>query len=135
MNIFSLINRINRQYLAGLAARLNPFGLTPANWALLDYLIKNGSATSIQVATYWGMEKPSVSANVKQLLKLELISADQGKDRREKQLVLTRKGETLVHEVAPIIREYQEKLLTSVPEMQKDVLHEGLSALLKAFKE
>ncbi|MGN7940828.1 MarR family transcriptional regulator [Virgibacillus sp. 6R] len=135
MNIFSLINRLNRRYLSGLTVKLSPFGLTPANWSLLDYLVQNGQVTSIQIATYWDIEKPTVSANVKQLIKLGLIETIPGKDKREKQLILTEKGHLLMNEVSPIISKFQDDFLSNFQKEEKEFLQRGLSTLYEAMKE
>ena len=120
MNLFLTINRFHRQYMTKMSAILTPYGMTPANWSLLQFLHINEMVTSRQIADYWEVEKPTVSANVKALLQKNLITAVTGEDKREKKLVLTTAGEDLYEQLHSEIYIMQQTLLqTMTPETQK----------------
>ena len=120
MTLFISLNRLNRNYLSALTSILQKVDLTPGNWSLLQYLHINQTATSSQLAEYWEVEKPTVSANVKTLLKRNYITVTSGQDKREKQLMLTTSGEDVFSAISEEVFAFQAKLLGNLtPEMQE----------------
>ena len=111
MSLFLTINRFNRLYMNELTNILSHYGLTPANWSLLHYLQENEFATASQLATYWQVEKPTVSANIKSLISRKLITAVSGEDKREKKLKLTTAGIDLTVNSTSDVKAFQAKLL------------------------
>lgn len=118
MTLFISLNRLNRNYLAALTSILQKVDLTPGNWSLLQYLHTHQTATSSQLAEYWEVEKPTVSANVKALLKRNYITVTSGQDKREKQLMLTTSGQDVFSAISEEVFAFQAKLLGNLtPEM------------------
>lgn len=109
--------------------------LSNANWSLMQYLANEDLATMSQIAKYWDVEKPTVSANVKTLTKLEIIQMKQGNDRREKYISLTEKGERLYENISPEIKFLQNQLLNNLSDEQQELFEKALSDMEKILKE
>ncbi|MER2108860.1 MAG: winged helix DNA-binding protein [Solibacillus sp.] len=129
MSFFLQLHRFHKRYTANLTTLLAPYQLSMSNWSLLHYAATHERVTTTQMAKYWDVEKPTVSANVKALVQLELLTAEPGEDKREKYLQLTKKGEQLHAEVAPQIEQFKAQLLTVLPSEQQQLFKQTLSEM------
>ena len=135
MTFFLQIHRFHKRYMQRLTNMLADHELSNANWSLMQYLATKEMATMSQIAKYWDVEKPTVSANVKTLMKRELIQMKQGNDRREKYISLTEKGERLHESISPEIKFLQNQLLSNLTVEQQEVFKKALSDMEKILKE
>ncbi len=129
MSLFIAINRLNRNYLAALTSILQKVDLTPPNWALLQHLHTHQTATSSQIAEYWDVEKPSVSANVKSLLKRNYITITSGQDKREKQLILTTSGQDMFNTISVEVYALQAQILGNLTPEMHEVFVKGIHSI------
>ncbi len=134
MKLFLQIHRFHRNYMARLTTMLVPYGLTPGNWSLLQFLHEHESATSSQLAAHWDVEKPTVSTNVKQILALDLITIIPGEDKREKKLVLTKNGSTLYEKLSQEIAVMQENILRDVSPAVRMQMEQALAVMEQSLK-
>lgn len=134
-DVFKKINEFNRLYLVKLQAGLAPYGLTPANWALLDYLKKNGPSKSSQIAFDWSIERPSIAPNVKQLLAKGLIEAEAGRDKREKFLTLSPEGLDQYASMTAALDPVRRAIIRDLTNSQYENLISSLDIMLKQIKE
>ena len=134
MKLFLQIHRFHRNYMARLTTILVPYGLTPGNWSLLQFLHEHESATSSQLAAHWDVEKPTVSTNVKQMLALDLIAVIPGEDKREKKLVLTKNGSTLYEKLSQEIAVMQENILRDVSPAVRIQMEQALAVMEQSLK-
>ncbi|MEK4384628.1 winged helix DNA-binding protein [Solibacillus sp. FSL W7-1464] len=135
MTFFLQLHRFHKRYMQRLTNILAGYELSNANWSLMQYLANEELATMSQIAKYWDVEKPTVSANVKTLTKLEIIQMKQGNDRREKYISLTEKGERLYKNISPEIKFLQNQLLNNLSEEQQELFEKVLSDMEKILKE
>ena len=135
MSFFLQVHRFHKRYMAQLSSLLAPFDISNANWSLLQYLAQQEVATTSQIAKYWDVEKPTVSANVKTLMQHGLVQTKQGEDKREKYLSLTEKGQTLHQNISPEIKFLQNKLLSVLSEEQKLEIQQVLLEMEALLKE
>ncbi|MGN7476961.1 MarR family winged helix-turn-helix transcriptional regulator [Solibacillus silvestris] len=135
MTFFLQIHRFHKRYTAQLTNMLTVYELTNANWSLLQYLANGKMATTSQIAKYWDVEKPTVSANVKTLMKQGLIQVKPGDDKREKYISLTEKGEILYGKISPEIEFLQNQLLFMLTEEQQELFQKALSNMEEILKE
>ena len=135
MTFFLQVHRFHKKYTTLLSALVAPYELSNSNWSLLNFLHEEQVATTSQIAKYWDVEKPTVSANVKTLMKLELVQTKQGEDKREKYLSLTEKGEKLHEIISPEIKNLQKHLLNVLTEQQKGELLQVLFDMETRLKE
>ena len=134
-DVFIKINELNRLYLGKLQACLSPYGLTPANWALLDYLKKSGPSKSSQIANDWSIERPSIAPNVKQLLAKGLIQTAAGRDKREKILSLSQEGLDQYNAMTAAIDPLRRSIIHELTDSQYENLMNSLDIMLKQLKE
>lgn len=135
MTFFLQLHRFHKRYMQRLTNILAVHELSNANWSLMQYLANEELATMSQIAKYWDVEKPTVSANVKTLTKRELIQMKQGNDRREKYISLTEKGEKLYENISPEIIFLQNRLLNNLSDEQQKLFEKALSEMEKLLKE
>ena len=135
MTFFLQLHRFHKRYMQRLTNILAVHELSNANWSLMQYLANEELATMSQIAKYWDVEKPTVSANVKTLTKRELIQMKQGSDRREKYISLTEKGEKLYENISPEIKFLQNQLLNNLSDEQQELFEKALSDMEKILKE
>ena len=135
MTFFLQLHRFHKRYMQRLTSMLAGHELSNANWSLMQYLANEELATMSQIAKYWDVEKPTVSANVKTLTKRELIQLKQGNDRREKYISLTEKGEKLYENISPEIKFLQDQLLNNLTDEQHELFKKALSDMEKILKE
>lgn len=135
MTFFLQIHRFHKRYTAQLSAILAPHELSNANWSLLHYLMEHGLTTTSQIAKYWDVEKPTVSANVKTLTRHGLIQIKYGEDKREKYLSLTESGENLYGIIFPEIKLLQQRLLSTMTEAQRQKFQQALNEMEQLLKE
>lgn len=134
LSFFLHIHRFQKRYNAALAAILAPYQLSNSNWSLLHYTATHDKTTLSQMAQYWDVEKPTVSANVKALVQMKVLLAEQGEDKREKYLQLTAEGERLHTELLPIIDEFKAQLLKQFPATQQPQFEQALQAMESLLK-
>lgn len=135
MTFFLQLHRFHKRFMQSLTNILASHELSNANWSLMHYLANEEEATMSQIAKYWDVEKPTVSANVKTLTKRELIQMKQGNDRREKYISLTEKGERLYENISPEIKFLQNQLLSNLSDEQQKLFEKALSDMEKILKE
>lgn len=135
MTFFLQLHRFHKRYMQRLTSMLAGHELSNANWSLMQYLANEELATMSQIAKYWDVEKPTVSANVKTLTKRELIQLKQGNDRHEKYISLTEKGEKLYENISPEIKFLQDQLLNNLTDEQQELFKKALSDMEKILKE
>lgn len=135
MTFFLQMHRFHKRYMQCLTNMLAVHELSNSNWSLLQYLANEELTTMSQIAKYWDVEKPTVSANVKALTKRELIQMKQGNDKREKYISLTEKGERLYENISPEIKFLQNQLLSNLTEEQQELFQNALADMEKILKE
>ncbi|OBW59011.1 transcriptional regulator [Solibacillus silvestris] len=135
MTFFLQLHRFHKRYMQRLTSMLAGHELSNANWSLMQYVANEELATMSQIAKYWDVEKPTVSANVKTLTKRKLIQLKQGNDRREKYISLTEKGEKLYENISPEIKFLQDQLLNNLTDEQQELFKKALSDMEKILKE
>jgi len=69
-----LISQLARRTSAEFATQLAPLGMTPAQFAVVDFLVSNGgSATQADIARSVGVEQPTMAATLRRMERDNLI--------------------------------------------------------------
>lgn len=69
-----LLSQLARRSSFEFAAQLAPLGLTPAQFAVIDFLFTNGgSATQAEIARSVGVEQPTMAATLRRMERDNLI--------------------------------------------------------------
>jgi DNA-binding MarR family transcriptional regulator len=88
------------------------FGLTIPQWRLICVLAEDGGKTQVDIVARTGMDKVTVSRAARGLLARRLVGrSDHHADGRSHVLALTREGERLHAEIAPLALAYEAALI------------------------
>jgi DNA-binding MarR family transcriptional regulator len=105
------------------------FGLTIPQWRLIAVLGEDGPLTQQAIGTRTVMDKVTVSRATQGLVKRRLVQrAPHDVDGRSHHLALSKAGELLYSEVAPVALEYEDRLLrefdpAAVEELKRVLRH------------
>lgn len=86
---------------------------SPEQMQVLKLIYKEGEITSGRLAILQGVHKSAISNRLKKLIEKEVISIKPSGDKREKILVLTALGETVIKRSDAVLHEYIGKLMTN----------------------
>jgi len=86
---------------------------SPEQMQVLKMIYKEGEITSGRLAVLQGVHKSAISNRLKKLIEKEVISIKPSVDKREKILVLTALGETVIKRSDKVLHEYIGKLMTN----------------------
>lgn len=108
---------------------------SPEQIQVLKLIHKEGEITSGRLAILQGVHKSAISNRLKKLKEKELVDTKSSGDKREKILVLTLKGETVIKRSDEVLNEYIGKLLSNqVNDQELDqflVMFRKLSKIMK----
>lgn len=97
--------------------KLDPFNLTPPQFATLAFLWKKDAVSQVQLGSLMGVDRTTISGIVDRLERLELVERHSDTDdRRSWVLVLTEKGKGLQAELIPIAKEFNISLTRPLAE-------------------
>ncbi len=109
---------------------LRPVGLTNGQFSLLVSLNRPKAASIGSVAALLGMDRTTLTANLKPLERRGLVeTAIDPADRRGRLLALTQTGRALLRSAAPIWRLTHKRVERLLPGTDADGLRAGLRAL------
>lgn len=86
---------------------------SPEQMQVLKLIYKEGEITSSRLAILQGVHKSAISNRLKKLIEKEVIRIKPSGDKREKILVLTALGETVIKRSDAVLHEYIGKLMTN----------------------
>ncbi len=84
--------------------QLRPSGLRATQFALLAFLITSGPAPVQQTADFLGMDRTTLTRNLKPLTQKGLVHLQSGKDRRVKIVAITADGRRKAEQALPLWR-------------------------------
>ncbi|MBD7943980.1 MarR family transcriptional regulator [Psychrobacillus sp. FSL K6-2684] len=131
---FTTLKLISRPYSSKMQDLLLPFGLTEVQWGLIRILYEEGPSTFTDIATYWRVEKPSVTPIAQKLIEQELIYIGIGHDKRQKVMHLTNNGVEKYKETKQIVDTLQKNLLIGITEQERQITEQVLEKLLVNLK-
>ncbi|MGE7978903.1 MarR family winged helix-turn-helix transcriptional regulator [Psychrobacillus sp. NPDC093200] len=131
---FTTLKLISRPYSSKMQDLLLPFGLTEVQWGLIRILYEEGPSTFTDIATYWRVEKPSVTPIAQKLVEQELIYIGIGQDKRQKVMHLTSNGVEKYKETKQIVDTLQKNLLIGITEQERQITEQVLEKLLVNLK-
>lgn len=102
-----------------LNVELSKHNLFRAQWSILYYLFNEGSATLVELSTYLGVEKPTVTRTINKLEEMGYLEAVPTKDKREKRMQLTENGQKIYHVVRVAIDEFELEILEGISEEEQ----------------
>lgn len=94
---------------------LQPHGLSYSLWQVVLYLQEHERASLVEISTYYGIEKPSITRRVQRLEELGLLTSESGKDRREKWIALSSRGRSLYARCRQQLTDLEHQITAGVP--------------------
>lgn len=101
---------------------LKPAGITAPQFSLLTALARQGPVSLSDLATALGMDRTTLTRNLKPLQRDGLVASAQGDDRRVRLLTLTRAGRIRLSDAEPLWRAVQSKVAGTFGHTPADTL-------------
>lgn len=104
------LRRASRRITQLYDGHLAPSGLTVSQYSLLSHLVGRPSLTICDLSVALGMDRTTLSRNLKPLLTRGLVQSAPGDDRRSKRLVPTAAGEAAWSQAKALWRQAQSEI-------------------------
>ncbi|WP_413384338.1 MarR family winged helix-turn-helix transcriptional regulator [Bacillus velezensis] len=124
------INQCARLITKKANERLEPFGLYSSQWSILYCLKTIGPMTQKEIWSYLNVEAPTVTRTIKRLEENGWIQREQGEDKREKLVVLTKEAELKYDSINQEMLKFEEDMLADFQDGDKEAFSEFLNVLL-----
>ncbi|MEM1496225.1 MarR family transcriptional regulator [Bacillus velezensis] len=124
------INQCARLITKKANERLEPFGLYSSQWSILYCLKTIGSMTQKEIWSYLNVEAPTVTRTIKRLEENGWIQREQGEDKREKLVVLTKEAELKYDSINQEMLKFEEDMLADFQDGDKEAFSEFLNVFL-----
>ncbi|MBD1378968.1 MarR family transcriptional regulator [Metabacillus arenae] len=105
-----------------LNERLKDFDLFSSQWTILYTLKNHGSMSQTEIWRYLNVEAPTVTRTLSRLEDTGWIMRDEGKDKREKIVRLTKKAEEQLSKIEKEISRFEEDMLKELSENDQKTL-------------
>ncbi|ASB54951.1 MarR family winged helix-turn-helix transcriptional regulator [Bacillus velezensis] len=124
------INQSARLITKKANERLEPFGLYSSQWSILYCLKTIGPMTQKEIWSYLNVEAPTVTRTIKRLEENGWIQREQGEDKREKLVVLTKEAELKYDSINQEMLKFEEDMLADFQDGDKEAFSEFLNVFL-----
>ncbi|MCI4138801.1 MarR family transcriptional regulator [Bacillus vallismortis] len=128
-NLIHQINQSARLIAKKANEQLEPFGLYSSQWSVLYCLRTIGPMTQKEIWSYLNVEAPTVTRTIKRLEENGWVQRQQGEDKREKLVVLTKEAEKKYEDINVKMLKFEEELLADFRGEDK----EAFSHLFRKF--
>ena len=110
------LSRLSNMISRGIAAAYrDSMGLSVAEWRVLAVVARFPGSSASELVRRTAMDKVAIHRAVRSLTQRELLHRrEHSDDRRQRQLTLTRRGQSLHDQVAPRALDYQRRLLAGL---------------------
>lgn len=114
-----IISRLRKKITNLFARELQPFGITPEQWALLVYLDRKPSCSQMELAQALFKDRSNITRILDKLAKQGLINRqDHPEDRRIYLVNLTKAGQELLPNLRRVADKTQHLLTENLPEKE-----------------
>ena len=111
---------------------MRPSGLLSTQFTLLVGIVTHGSATINRLADSLGMDRTTMSRNLRPLEKMGLIDILAGKDRRTRVVIATDQGRETLHIAYPLWKQAQSQMIEVLGSDRSDRLLSDLAMAIHA---
>lgn len=120
-----LLTAAQHEVFQQLSDRLAPYGITPGQYGVLNYLWETGQASPKELAQELSLENSTISGVLDRMQKKGLINRLlDPNDRRSIRVILTPKGSALESDVLRVIDEVNAQVLSQFdPHTSETLLH------------
>ncbi len=120
------LRRASRRVTQFYERHLEPSGLKVTQFGLLSGIRACGSISITELAEAMGMDRTTLTRNLKPLLDQTLVAVKEGADRRTRAVQLTPEGEAAYRRAAPLWKEAQTALVSTIGPERVVSLHQLL---------
>lgn len=129
----ALLLRSARLFSDEINLILQPHQLNYSLWQVMYVISRHPDCTSIEIAHYLNVSKPSIAKRIHTLQQLGLVSLQEATDRREKKLRLSDHGEVLYTTCSVSIQQLENSLLTHLTSQQVENSKASFEILIQAL--
>lgn len=119
-----------RPIIQAINRLLQPHGLSYSLWQVVVYLHEHERASLVEISTYYGIEKPSITRRVQRLEELGLLTSEPGQDRREKWITLSSQGRSLYGRCRQELTALEHQVTAGIP---RDELERALGVFRRVL--
>ena len=112
-------------------AALRPSGLRASQLGLLATSKAMGTISMSRLADHMVMDRTTLTRNLRPLEKQRLVEIGPGKDRREREITVTRQGEEILARAYPLWENAQAKMTQKLGQQRLNRLLSDLSAVVQ----
>lgn len=112
--------------------RLRSSGMEAPQFSLLMTLEKEGECSQVDLGRRYGLDKTTVSRNLKLLERNGWIESAAAKDKRKRQFVLTTAGRKRLEAAKPQWKKAQDELRSGMTEQQWDAMFQAFRTVARA---
>jgi DNA-binding MarR family transcriptional regulator len=106
----SAARRASRAITQHYDAQLRSSGLRVTQFTLLATLAQTGPMPMTRLAAFLGLERTTLTRNLKPLLRDKLVEPRDEKDARVRRMAITPRGETVAREAFPLWKKAQDSV-------------------------
>lgn len=128
------LRRASRLVTQAFDQALKPVGLKITQFSLLVSFVLSPDSNLAQLAQGLGMDRTTLSRNLRVLEKKGLVKTYPGEDRREQRVEITHKGRGAVLEAVPLWHQAQERVVGTLGKENWDGLAKDLRAMVKGLR-
>lgn len=132
--LFHEINQISRFITKEANERLKPYGLFSSQWAILFCLKRFEPMTQSELSNYLHVEAPTVTRTVSRLEQNGWVIREEGKDKRERIIVLTEQSRKTLPDVEETMQQFEVDMMRTFSKSEQDTLHSLVKQLGYSFK-
>jgi MarR family transcriptional regulator, transcriptional regulator for hemolysin len=122
--------RLYRPLISKLNEVLGEYDLSYSLWQIIFYVKKNGPSTLVDISNHYNVEKPTITRTVQRLEEKLIVKQIPGKDRREKIIQLTERGEEVYLVCRRRISEIEKSVMKGIPKEEQNAAFQILPKIL-----
>lgn len=120
-----------RPIITELNELLSRYELSYSLWEVIFYIKNNGPSVLVDISNYYNVEKPSITRRVHRLEEMNIVEEIPGRDKREKLIQLTNKGEEIYQACRQKITELEYSVMKGIPLEEQIATFEVLPKIKK----
>ncbi|MCM3782504.1 MarR family transcriptional regulator [Neobacillus mesonae] len=111
-----------RPIITKLNEVMSDYDLSYSLWQVIFYIKNNGPSTLVDISNQYHVEKPTITRRVHRLEELEMVVQIPGKDKREKIIQLTERGEEIYGECRKKITDLENSVMEGIDPKDQELM-------------
>ena len=131
----ALILKCARMLSEGINQVLETENLNYSLWQVIYVIHFKKHCTSLDIAEYLNVSKPSITKRVQILEQMNLLTQLESTDKRQKMLALSSEGQKVYQTCSTLIDEFEQQLLGDVSEEQQSEAKLTLMLMMQQLQQ